>query len=172
MRGAALILALLLLAGCDKLTGAAEQKIADAEAIGFACRVSSKTPEECMKENEAQSPSSILDGWKSADEDIKAGKLDPGMKNTAASAAEADAAAGEAAPAGAEPKPAEEGESKKDEAGKDATKPGQGKKDATRPGEPKKGESSKTGAVKGEPVEPGKAEAQPAAVKEEDKNKP
>ncbi|MBU3735528.1 MAG: hypothetical protein FGM62_00980 [Methylobacterium sp.] len=161
MRGAALVLALLLLAGCDKLTGAAEQKIADAEAIGFACRVSSKTPEECMKENEAQSPSSILDGWKSADEDIKAGKLDPGMKNTAAPGAEADAAAGEAAPADAESKPAAEGESKKDEAGKDATKPGQGKKDATKPGQ----------AKKGEPVEPGKAEAAPAAVKEEDKPK-
>ena len=76
MRSASLLLAVLLLAGCDKLTGAADQKIADAEAIGFACRVSGKTPEACMKENEAQSPSSVLDGWKSADEDIKDGKLD------------------------------------------------------------------------------------------------
>lgn len=167
MRGAALFLALLMLAGCDKLTGAAEQKVADAEAIGFACRVSSKTPEECMKENEAQSPSSILDGWKSADEDIKAGKLDPGMKNTEAPAAEADAAPAEAAPAeGAAPadteaKPAAEGESKKDQA----------RKEAIKPGDAKKGESSKPGAGKVEALEPAKAEAKPAAVKEEAKTK-
>ena len=102
MRSASLLLAVLLLAGCDKLTGAADQKIADAEAIGFACRVSGKTPEACMKENEAQSPSSVLDGWKSADEDIKDGKLDPSMSNAVSSHAE-----GEAKPAGGEEKPAE-----------------------------------------------------------------
>jgi hypothetical protein len=116
---ASVLFLLLALAGCDKLTGAADQKIADAEAIGFACRVSQKTPEACMKENEAQSPSSILDGWKSADEDIKAGKLDPTMSGissapsaegeTAAPAEGADAAAAAAAP------PAEE---KKDNAAK------------------------------------------------------
>ena len=102
MRSASLLLAVLLLAGCDKLTGAADQKIADAEAIGFACRVSGKTPEACMKENEAQSPSSVLDGWKSADEDIKSGKLDPSMSNTKSSGGEAAAekpAEGEAKPA-------------------------------------------------------------------------
>ncbi len=91
MRNASLLLALLLLAGCDKLTGAADQKIADAEAIGFACRVSGKTPEACMKENEAQSPSSVLDGWKSADEDIKSGKLDPNMSNTSSAKKEGEA---------------------------------------------------------------------------------
>lgn len=69
------LLGILALAGCDKLTGAADQKIADAEAIGFACRVADKQPEVCMKENDAYSPSSILDGWKSADQDIKDGKL-------------------------------------------------------------------------------------------------
>ena len=105
MRPLACVLMVLALAGCDKITGAAEQKIADAEAIGFACRVSQKQPEACMKENEAQSPSSILDGWKSADEDIKAGKLDPSLSNVA-SPNNADAAAGE--------KPAE-GDAKKDD---------------------------------------------------------
>ncbi len=84
-----LLILVLLLAGCDKLTGAADQKMADAEAIGFACRVSGKVPEDCMKENEAQSPSSLLDGWKSADEDIKAGKLNPNL-SAAAAKAEAD----------------------------------------------------------------------------------
>lgn len=104
MRSASLLFIALLLAGCDKLTGAADQKIADAEAIGFACRVSGKTPEACMKENEAQSPSSVLDGWKSADGDIKAGKLDPGMSNVASSKEEGEAEK----PAEGQDKPVEE----------------------------------------------------------------
>ena len=115
MNRASLFLLLLALAGCDKLTGAADQKIADAEAIGFACRVSHKAPEACMKENEAQSPSSILDGWKSADEDIKAGKLDPNMSGMSS----APAAAGEAAPAeGADAAAAPPAEEKKEAAAK------------------------------------------------------
>ena len=142
MRGASLLLIALLLPGCDKLTGAADQKIADAEAIGFACRVSSKTPEECMKENEAQSPSSILDGWKSADEDIKAGKLDPGMKNIAAPATEGEAAPEGEAPAEGEAKPAAEGEPKKDEAKKDEA------------GEAKKAEGKETAAKEQDKAQP------------------
>lgn len=71
----------LVLTGCDKITGAADQKISDAEAIGYACRVSQKTPEDCMKENETQSPTAILEGWRSADDDIKSGKLDPKMSS-------------------------------------------------------------------------------------------
>lgn len=108
MRLASLLLTVLLLAGCDKLTGAADQKIADAEAIGFACRVSGKTPEDCMKENEAQSPSSVLDGWKAADEDIRGGKLDPNMRNVASATHEGEAGK----PADGEEKPAD---AKKDE---------------------------------------------------------
>lgn len=96
------LLCILMLTGCDKLTGAADQKIADAEAIGFACRVADKQPEVCMKENDAYSPSSVLDGWKSADEDIKDGKL--GGK--AASEVSPDVKEGEAAVAEGE-KPAE-----------------------------------------------------------------
>jgi hypothetical protein len=69
----------LVLSGCDKLSSTADQEVADAEAIGFACRVSLKTPDDCMKENEAYSPAYVLDGWKLADEDIKTGKLDPSM---------------------------------------------------------------------------------------------
>jgi hypothetical protein len=114
---ASVLFLLLALTGCDKLTGAADQKIADAEAIGFACRVSQKTPEACMKENEAQSPSSILDGWKSADEDIKAGKLDPTMSGISSASAEGETAApteGADAAAAAAP-PADE---KKDNAAK------------------------------------------------------
>ena len=120
MKRASLVLLLLALAGCDKLTGAADQKIADAEAIGFACRVSHKAPEACMKENEAQSPSSILDGWKSADEDIKAGKLDPTMSGMASkSSSEGEPASAEGADAAAAP-PAEE---KKEDAAKPEVAP-------------------------------------------------
>lgn len=101
MRALVCVLFGLLLAGCDKFSGAADQKIADAEAIGFACRVAQKQPEACMKENETQSPSSILDGWRSADEDIKAGKIDPSLSNAAAPEASAENAAEPAAPAAA-----------------------------------------------------------------------
>jgi len=72
-------LAALLLFGCDRITGADVKKNLDAEAIGYACRISLKTPEDCMKENEAQSPTSVLYGWKEADKDIKEKTLDPSM---------------------------------------------------------------------------------------------
>lgn len=78
----ALLLILLATTGCDRLTGAAQQKVSDAEAIGYACRVSFKKPEDCMKENDAQSPTSVLEGWKAADKDIQDKKLDPGMGAT------------------------------------------------------------------------------------------
>jgi hypothetical protein len=76
------ILALLLgtgvLTGCDKLSGVAEQKNADAVAIGYACRVSEKNPEDCMKENESYSPDSILEGWKDANDSLKSKGIDFG----------------------------------------------------------------------------------------------
>lgn len=72
--------------GCDKITGVAEQKISDAEAIGYACRVSLKKPEDCMKENEAQSTTSVLTGWKAADKDISERTLDPSMGSDPATA--------------------------------------------------------------------------------------
>jgi hypothetical protein len=114
-----LLMVMGLLAGCDKLTGAADQKIADAEAIGFACRVSGESPEDCMKENDARSPSSILDGWKSADEDIKAGKLDPHMGTPAGKDGgadkPADGAGKPADAADAKPADAKAADVKKDE---------------------------------------------------------
>ncbi|HEX5337788.1 MAG TPA: hypothetical protein VFW53_05070 [Gallionella sp.] len=104
----ALLIGALALVGCDRISGVEEQKMLDAEAIGYACRVSLKTPEDCMKENEAQSPTSVLGGWKSADKDIKEKKLDPTMgkragsdltahSGTAATDAEAKAATDNAA---------------------------------------------------------------------------
>lgn len=72
-------IAILALAGCDRITGAAQQKTLDAEAIGYACRISLKTPEDCMKENEIYSPTSVLFGWKEADKDVKEKVIDPSM---------------------------------------------------------------------------------------------
>ena len=124
MRAAVFLMAMTLLAGCDKLTGAADQKIADAEAIGYACRVSQKTPEDCMKENEAQSPSSVLDGWKSADKDIKEKAIDITMSSPPAAmdtTAEAAKPAEEAPSEGAAPdaaKAAEPAEAAQEEKGK------------------------------------------------------
>ena len=86
------MLALLIaLAGCDRITGAADQKTSDAEAIGYACRVSFKKPEDCMKENDAQSTTSVLAGWRAADKDITEKTLDPSM-GAAVHAASAPAA--------------------------------------------------------------------------------
>jgi len=71
----ALLITALALVGCDRITGAGQQKILDAEAVGYSCRVSQKLPEDCMKENETKSPTSILDGWKAADKDIEANTI-------------------------------------------------------------------------------------------------
>ncbi len=102
-----LLIAALGLVGCDRITGEADRKMYDAEAIGYACRVSLKPPEDCMKENEAYSPTSILSGWKAADKAIKEGIIDPTMgKRQAAPAQPAPAAvpAEAAKPAEAAPK--------------------------------------------------------------------
>lgn len=78
-RHAISLIAVFTLLGCDRITGAADQKILDAQAIGYACRVSMKAPEDCMKENEAHSPSYVLAGWKKADRDIEERVIDPSM---------------------------------------------------------------------------------------------
>jgi hypothetical protein len=75
----ALLLAAFGLTGCDRLTGEADQKIFDAEAIGYACRVSMKKPEDCMQENEGHSPTYVLSGWKKANKDIEDNVIDPSM---------------------------------------------------------------------------------------------
>lgn len=85
-RATALLIVAIASTGCDRLTGAAEQKVSDAEAIGYACRVAAKQPEDCMKENDSKSPSSILLGWKAADKDIVDKTLDPSMGKDSASA--------------------------------------------------------------------------------------
>jgi hypothetical protein len=106
-RGSVLLVAMLALAGCDRITGESDRKAYDAEAIGYACRVSQKTPEDCMKENEAQSPTSVLSGWKSADKDIREGKLDPSMGTKGGAPATEHIAASSAPAAEPEHKPSE-----------------------------------------------------------------
>ena len=88
----ALLLCALAVTGCDRITGAAEQKTLDAEAIGYACRVSSKAPADCISENETHSPTSLLAGWKAADADIISKVLDPSMGTNPAMAAHTKAA--------------------------------------------------------------------------------
>lgn len=85
-RHALSLLAALALVGCDRITGAADQKILDAQAIGYACRISLKVPEACMQENEAHSPTYVLNGWKEADRDINERVIDPSMGKRAAAA--------------------------------------------------------------------------------------
>lgn len=76
---ALLIAAALALPGCDRITGAEQQRILDAESIGYACRISQRTPEDCMKENESHSPTYVLRGWKAASVDIEDKIIDPSM---------------------------------------------------------------------------------------------
>lgn len=74
-----ILLLALSLSGClDKLTGAASK---DAEAMGFACRISQKLPEQCIKDYPNYAPTSILAGWKAGDAEMKdknGGTIPPG----------------------------------------------------------------------------------------------
>lgn len=98
-------IALLALAGCDRITGGVDQKALDAEAIGYACRISLKQPEDCMKENDTHSPTSILYGWKEADRDIKEKVIDPTMGRPATQGVPPAAATEGEKPAAAAGKP-------------------------------------------------------------------
>lgn len=82
MRALFVVLATLMLAGCDKIQGLIDTKAADAKAIGYSCRIAGKKPDECMAASPQAPQSYILQGWKKADEDIKEGITDPEMRNT------------------------------------------------------------------------------------------
>ncbi|OGT03872.1 MAG: hypothetical protein A2143_06350 [Gallionellales bacterium RBG_16_57_15] len=132
-RHAVSLFAVLALVGCDRITGAADQKILDAQAIGYACRISLKTPEDCMKENETHSPTYVLNGWKEADRDINERVIDPSMgKRAAATAAPATPAAARNTPAAvksagkteAEMHPGKVQDTKVETSGKKQAKPG------------------------------------------------
>jgi hypothetical protein len=127
-RSSLLIMCLLALSGCDKINkamnGGVDPKVQDAEAVGYACRVSQKSPQDCMKENDGQSPASVLDGWKKAEKDIKEQVIDPSMSNTLPHKAEP------APVEGATEKPAEEGKSDANAKPDEQPKPNEAKSDA------------------------------------------
>ena len=106
-----LLITALGLVGCDRITGADQKKNLDAEAIGYACRISLKTPEDCMKENETYSPTSVLFGWKEADKDVQGQIIDPSMgKNSPAPQIQQSAPAAAATGTAAENSDAAKGE--------------------------------------------------------------
>lgn len=81
MRTLVVVIATLLLGGCDKISALIDTKAADAKAIGYSCRMANKLPNICMAENPKQPQSYLLAGWQKADEEIKEGLADPEMKN-------------------------------------------------------------------------------------------
>jgi ribosome modulation factor len=105
MKRFAWVVPALLLAGCDlELPG---QKAKDAAAMGYACRVSKKSPELCMRENPIYNPTAILEGWRDADKDVKDKKVDTNFATATGASS-----TGEAGEKKAEGVPAAEGEKK------------------------------------------------------------
>lgn len=100
-----LLAAALPLSGCEMLNGS--DKARDGESLGFACRISNKLPEDCMKENSTYTPTSILTGWKAADKEALDKQM--GIRKDKPAAADAAKTEGEAAPEGDKPT-AQEGE--------------------------------------------------------------
>jgi len=73
--------AALLLGGCDAITALtadpkAAQRVADAKAIGSACRYGMRSIEDCYALNEKASKSAIFDGWKEMDQYMRENKID------------------------------------------------------------------------------------------------
>ena len=76
-----LTIALLTLAGCDKLEAMLTdpkiaQRIADARAIGSACRYGMRSIEDCYALNEKASKASVFDGWKEMDQYMRDNKIE------------------------------------------------------------------------------------------------
>lgn len=73
--------AVLLLSGCDQLgletpAKAAEREIAEAKAIGGACRHALRAIEDCYTLNPKSDKSSVFTGWREMDEYMRENKLD------------------------------------------------------------------------------------------------
>jgi uncharacterized protein YceK len=91
MRVLVLLIAVLLMTGCDKIQGLIDTRAADAKAVGYSCRMANKLPNVCMAEHPKDPQSYVLAGWQQADEEIKAGEADPSMSNKVASEVESEA---------------------------------------------------------------------------------
>jgi len=117
MKKLAWVVPALLLAGCEfEIPG---QKAKDAAAMGYACRVSKKSPELCMRENPIFSQTAILEGWREADQDVKDKKIDtnfaappPVVVKPAGEETNEGEAAAAVAPVPASAVPVQEGEKK------------------------------------------------------------
>lgn len=78
---AASLLASLGLSGCDQLgietpEKAAERQIADAKAVGGACRHAMRAIEDCYILNPKAEKSSVFAGWRDMDEYMRENKLE------------------------------------------------------------------------------------------------
>ena len=77
---AALLAPTLLLGGCDLEALLADpkavQKVADAKAIGGACRHGNRSIEDCYALNEKFPKASIYDGWREMDQYMRENKLE------------------------------------------------------------------------------------------------
>jgi hypothetical protein len=81
VRGVALGGLLLLLAGCDQLgldtpAKVAERKLAEAKAVGSACRHAMRAIEDCYVLNPKADKSAVFAGWREMDEYMRENKLE------------------------------------------------------------------------------------------------
>lgn len=133
------------LAGCEfEIPG---QKAKDAVAVGYACRVSVKSPEQCMRENPKYPQVSILEGWQEADKDVKDKKVDTNFPPPPPVILQP------------EPKKKPEGEAKEGEAPAEGeAKPAEGEAKAAevKPAEAKSAEPAKAPETKTEPAKAAK----------------
>ncbi|MEY2893267.1 MAG: hypothetical protein RJA98_3175 [Pseudomonadota bacterium] len=110
---AALLLAVLLLAGCDMLgiespEKAAASKEAEGKAIGGACRHGGRAIEDCYTLNKKADKSAVFAGWKEMNDYMRENNIEPVPPQIpvappsapkAASSADGEADAAEPAPA-------------------------------------------------------------------------
>ena len=71
----------LLLAGCDDIAALladprVAQRVADAKAIGSACRYGVRSIEDCYAMNDKVSKAGIFEGWKEMDQYMRENKID------------------------------------------------------------------------------------------------
>lgn len=80
-KGVLLLCALMAVAGCDQLgietpQKAAERQLADAKAVGGACRHALRAIEDCYTLNPKADKSAVYDGWREMDEYMRENKLE------------------------------------------------------------------------------------------------
>jgi hypothetical protein len=73
-----LLFGVLLMSGCDQITGAADvaRIQAEAKATGGACRHAGRGPEDCYALNPNASRAAIFAGWKEMNDYMRENKID------------------------------------------------------------------------------------------------